>query len=66
MRTPPMKKKHQFARVQVVKELQSGSGFEPVGVFYTHYRARKFVLEQISHQSQPQDFRWVIRTVQPS
>jgi hypothetical protein len=66
MRTPRMKKKPQFARVHVVKEFQSGSGFEPVGAFYTHYRARKFVLEQISQQSQPQDFRWVIRTVQPS
>jgi hypothetical protein len=42
----PLKKKHQFTLIHVGKELRNGSKFEPVGVFYTHYRARKFLLEQ--------------------
>ena len=61
----PLKKKHQFAKVQVGRELQNGAASEPVRVFYTHYRARKFVQEQIAHQTQPRDCQWVIRTVQP-
>ena len=62
----PTKKNRQFKLILVGKELQNGSKFEPVEVFYTHYRAQKFLLERLSQKPQPQHFRWVIRTEQPN
>ena len=55
------RKKRQFPLFHVGKELPNGTRFELMGVFYTHYRARKFLLTRLSEQPQPENFRWVIR-----
>ncbi len=57
-----MTEKKQFAQVYVRKKFRDGTESEPLEIFHTHYRARKFVARRLSEAPGPRDFEWIIQT----
>lgn len=60
-----MAEKKRFAQVYVRKRFRDGTESEPVVIFLTHYRARKFVFQRLSEEPRPQDFEWILQTALP-